>query len=158
MADSIITDEMRSVVGVESDPWTLEVDNTQIRMFARSVGYSDAVFYDPEFAKSKGHRALPAPPHYLGTPIYNPSTSDATFGGGRMPRVKHNLKRVLNGGTDIEYFDTIYAGDVLTASSQVSDLVEREGSIGRMLITSTQTTYKRGGQVVAIQRGTSINY
>jgi hypothetical protein len=157
--ESIITDEMRSVIGVESEPWTLEVDKIAVRMFARSVGYTDPVFYDEEFAKSKGYRSLPAPPHYLGTPIFNPANSDPTFGGpGRGPRVKHNLKRVLNGGTDIEYFDTICAGDVLTASSQVADLSERKGSIGTMLITTTQTTYKRDGKVVAISRGTGINY
>ena len=163
--ESIITEEMRSVVGVESEPWTLEVDRTSVRMFARAVGYTDPVFYDEEFARSKGYRSLPAPPHYLGTPIFNPRTSDPTFGAPRGSgggpgggRVRHNLKRVLNGGTEIEYHDTIYAGDVLTASSKVADLSERQGSIGRMLITITETTYRRDGQVVAISRGTAINY
>ncbi|MBI2761611.1 MAG: MaoC family dehydratase N-terminal domain-containing protein [Chloroflexi bacterium] len=157
--ESIINDEMRAVIGVESPPWTLEVDKTAIRMFARSVGYTDPLYYDEDFAKSKGYRSLPAPPHYLGTPIFNPTTSDATFGGARGgPRVKHNLKRVLNGGTDIEYFDTICAGDVLTASSKVADLAERKGSMGTMLITTTETTYKRGDKVVAVSRGTGINY
>lgn len=160
--ESLITDEMRAVIGVESEPWTLEVDKTSIRMFARAVGYTDPVFYDEAFARSKGFRALPAPPHYLGTPVFNPATSDPTFGGPRgtnpAARIRHNLKRVLNGGTDIEYFDTVYAGDVLTATSKVADISERQGSIGRMLITVTETTYKRDGQVVAIARGTIINY
>jgi acyl dehydratase len=159
---SIITDEMRAVIGVESDPWTLEVDKTAVRMFARAVGYTDPVFYDEEFAKSKGYRSLAAPPHYLGTPVFNPATSDPTFGGprggGPGGRVRHNLKRVLNGGTEIEYLDTICAGDVLTASSKVADLSERQGSIGTMLITTTQTTYRCSGKPVAISRGTIINY
>ena len=30
--------------------------------------------------------------------------------------------------------------------------------IGTMLITTTETTYKRDGKVVAISRGTGINY
>lgn len=163
MADeSIITDEMRSVIGIESAPWTLEVDKTSIRMFARAVGYTDPVFYDEEFAKSKGFRSLPAPPHYLGTPIYNPRTSDTTFGAPRGAaaggRVRHNLKRVLNGGTEIEYLGTIVAGDVLTASSKVAELQERAGSLGTMLITITETTYQRDGEPVAISRGTIINY
>ena len=163
---SIITDEMRAVIGVESESYTLEVDKTSVRMFARAVGYTDPIFYDEEFAKSKGYRSLPAPPHYLGTPIFNPATSDPTFGtprgSGGSPagggRVRHNLKRVLNGGTAIEYFDTICAGDVLTASSKVASLSERKGSVGPMLITVTETTYRRDGQVVAIMRGTIINY
>lgn len=163
MADeeSLITEEMRSRIGVESAPWTLEVDKTSVRMFARSCQYTDPVFYDEEFAKSKGYRSLPAPPHYLGTPLFNPATSDATFGGprgGGGPRGNPKLKRVLNGGTDIEYMDTIQAGDILTASSKVADISERAGSLGPMVITTTETTYKRDGKVVAISRGTGIAY
>ncbi len=157
--ESIITDEMRAAIGVESEPYTLEVDKTAVRMFARSVGYTDPVFFDEEFAKSKGYRSLPAPPHYLGTPVFNPASSDATFGAPRgRQRVESQFKRRLNGGTDIEYLDTIYAGDTLTATSKISDLAERQGSIGTMLITTTETTYTRGGQVVAIARGTGIQY
>ncbi len=155
--DSIITDEMRAVIGIESEPWTLEVDKTAVRMFARAVGYDYPIFYDEEFARSKGYRSLPAPPHYLGTPIFNPAASDAMV-SGPGGRVRHNLKRVLNGGTDIEYFDTIVAGDVLSASSKVAELQERRGSLGTMLITITETTYRRNGQAVAISRGTNINY
>jgi hydroxyacyl-ACP dehydratase HTD2-like protein with hotdog domain len=162
MADeeSLITDEMRAAVGVESPEWTVEIDKTSVRMFARSCQYSDPVFYDEEFARSKGYRSLPAPPHYLGTPVFNPASSDPTFGGPRSGRRVGNpkLKRVLNGGTDIEYFDTIQAGDVLTASSKIAEIVERKGSIGAMVITTTETTYKRDGNVVAISRGTGISY
>jgi len=158
--NKIITDEMKAVIGVESEPWDIEVDKLQIRLFARSVGYTDPLFYDEEFAKSKGYRSLPCPPHYLGTTVYDPRTSDPTFGGPRTrgPRINHNLKRVLNGGTEIEYFDTICAGDKLTATSKVADLVERDGSLGTMLITTSETTYRRDGKVVAISRGTGINY
>src|SRR5918998_4545556 len=129
----IITPEMQAVVGVESEPWALEVDKLQIRLFARAVGYTDPLFYDEAFARSRGYRSLPAPPHYLGTPIFNPATSDPTFGGPRGgggspggPRGGNpKLRRVLNGGTDIEYFDTIHAGDVLQVSSKVADISER---------------------------------
>ena len=157
--ESVITEEMRAAIGVEGEPYTLEVDKTSVRMFARAVGYTDPVFYDEEFAKSKGYRSLPAPPHYLGTPIFNPAASDATFGGPRgRQRYQSPFRRRLNGGTDIEYFDTICAGDVLQATSKVSDIQERKGSIGTMLITITETTYRRDGKVVAISRGTGIQY
>ncbi len=164
MADeeSLITDEMRARIGVESKPWTVEVDKTAVRMFARSVQYDDPIFFDEEFAKSKGYRSLPAPPHYLGTPIFTPRGSDPTFGGpagsGQPRSGNPKLRRILNGGTDIEYFDTVQAGDVLTASSKVADITERKGGIGTMVITVTETTYKRDGTVVAIARGTGIAY
>jgi len=159
--ESLITPEMRERIGVESAPYSVEVDKTAVRMFARSCRYTDPVYYDEEFARSKGYRSLPAPPHFLGTPVFNPSNSDPTFGGprGGGPRANNpKLKRVLNGGTDIEYFDTIQAGDVLQVTSKVADIVERRGSIGAMVITTTETTYRRDGQVVAIARGTGIAY
>ena len=53
---------------------------------------------------------------------------------------------------------TIYAGDVLTATSKIADIVEAKGSLGVMMITTTQTTYRRGDKVVAISTGTGIQY
>ena len=162
---SVITDEMRAAIGKEGEPWTVEVDKTSVRMFARAVGYSDPLYYDEEFAKSKGYRSLPAPPHYLGTPIFNPRGSDPTFGAPRRGNrdFQTPYKRRLNGGTDVEYFskgpgDAICAGDVLQASSRIADMVERRGSIGPMLITTSETIYRRNGDVVAIMRGTGIAY
>src|SRR5207248_2497211 len=155
------TQEMRDAVGVESEPWTVELDKTAIRMFARAVGYTDPVFFDEQVARERGYRSLPAPPHYLGTPVYDPRTSDPTFGAPRRGARSFNtgLKRRLNGGTEIEYFGDICAGDMLTARSQIVDISERKGSIGAMLITTTETTYtNQYGSVVAKMRGTGIQY
>src|SRR5712692_7045082 len=161
----VITAEMQAAIGIESEPWTVEVDKTSVRMFARAVGYRDPVFYDEAFAKSKGYRSLPCPPHFLGTPVFNPGTSDATFGAPRRGNRDFEIpyKRRLNGGTDIEYFsekpaDAICAGDVLQASSRIASFTERSGSLGPMLITISETVYRRGGAVVAISRGTGIAY
>ena len=151
--ESVITDEMRATIGVEGEPYTLEVDKTSVRMFARAVGYTDPIFYDEEFAKSKGYRSLPAPPHYLGTPVFNPNAP-----ARRGAQLNIPYRRNLNGGTDIEYFDQIVAGDVLTATSKLTDLEETSGRLGPMLIVRTETTYRRDGKVVAIQRGTGIRY
>lgn len=150
---SVVTDEMREQLNVESEPWTVEVDKTAVRMFARSVQYDDPLFFDEEFARSKGYRSIVAPPHYLGTPAFNPN---APARGGRQLNIPY--RRNLNGGTDIEYFDTIQAGDLLSATSKLTDLEETSGRLGPMLIVRTETIYRRDGQVVAIQRGTGIRY
>lgn len=162
--ESLITAEMRAHIGVESPPTRLEVDKNSVRMFARSVGHTDPVYYDEEAAKAAGYRSLPCPPGYLGTPVFDPRTSDPTFGAPRnpnpMPEPAVPLTRVLNGGTEYEYFDEdICAGDVLTSTTHVSDIQERRGSIGHMLITTSKTVYKNeAGKVVAIATGTGIRY
>ena len=162
-AEPLITDEMRAQIGVKSDPTVLEVDKLQIRMFARSVGHVDPIYYDEEEAKKAGYRSLPAPPGYLGTPVFDPRTSDPTFGGrrgsGPGPQPSRPLKRILNGGTEIEYLGDICAGDVLQSRSYVADLVERTGSIGEMLITTSKTEYhNQNGELVAISTNTAIRY
>jgi hypothetical protein len=151
---SLITDEMRAHVGVEGPPRRFEVDRTGIRMFARAVGYIDPVYFDPEEARHRGYRDIIAPPGYLGTPVFNPKTD-----GGPRQR-PGGLSRSLNAGNEYEYYDVITAGDVLEARSKVTDYKERSGSIGQMLITTTETTYKRlsDGKVVAKGTGTGISY
>lgn len=150
---SVVTDAMRAQIGVESEPWTLEVFPTDVRMFARSVGHTDPVFYDEDEAKRRGYRALPAPPGYMGTPVFNPARPARSLRELDVP-----YKRRLNGGTETEYFDVICAGDVLTATSHIASIEETRGSIGPMLITTTETVYKRGDTVVAKSRGTGIRY
>lgn len=156
--ESVITDEMRAVIGKEGEPSTLEVDKTGCRMFARAVGHTDPIFYDEEYAKKKGYRSIVAPPGFLGTRAFAPAA-----GGGAQARPGMGFsipyKRVLNGGTETEYYDTVCAGDVLTARNKVTGFNERSGSMGPMLITSRETTYTdQDGKVVAVERGTVIQY
>ena len=152
--ESVITQEMKDAVGREGPPSTLEIDKTSVRMFARSVGHTDPVFYDEEEAKRRGFRSLPAPPGYLGTRVFDPSQTSAG-----MPQRTGPYKRVLNGGTEIEYYDTICAGDVLTSRSKIAGYTETKGSIGPMLITVSETSYtNQEGKLVAVSRGTSITY
>lgn len=153
---SVITDEMRAAIGRESEPVTYEVDNLGCRQFARAVGYKDPIFYDEAYAKSKGYRGLVAPIGFLGHPIYDPNKPPPI---PEAFRLDVPYKRILNGGTDIEYFETVCSGDRLTATTKLTGLTEREGRMGPMLIVNVETTYKnQAGKVVAIVRGTAIRY
>jgi hypothetical protein len=157
---SVITDEMRALVGVEGAPMTLEVEKTNCRMFARAVGHTDPIFYDEAEAKARGYRSIVAPPGFMGTPVFRPGQA----GGGPAQNRGYSVpyKRVLNGGTDYEYFpenDTICAGDTITARSKIAGFEETEGSLGPMLITKRETTYtNQDGKVVAKMYGTTIQY
>ncbi|HEU4760258.1 MAG TPA: MaoC family dehydratase N-terminal domain-containing protein [Dehalococcoidia bacterium] len=154
---SLITSDMQAAIGRESPPVTYELDRHACRLFARAVGYSDPIHFDEEAARAAGYRDIPAPPGFLGHPVYNPGR---TAGPGYASlRFDTPLKRILNGGTDIEYLADVCAGDVLTATTRLADIKEREGNMGPMLITTTETTFRnQQGDVVAVQRGTLIQY
>ena len=157
--ESVITDEMRAAIGKESAPGTLEVEKTGCRMFARAVGHADLIFYDEEHAKSRGYRSIVAPPGFLGTPAFKPGGGRPAQGemAGRGFSIPY--RRVLNGGTEFEYFDTVCAGDVLTSRGKITGFNERKGSMGPMLITMRETAYtNQDGKVVAKAYGTTIQY
>ena len=160
--DFEITDEMRAAIGVESPPWTHEVTTTSVRMFARGVGYTDLVYFDIDEAHKAGYRNLPAPPTYLGTPVFIPGRCSDTFSGPTegAPSLNHGLPGLLDGGTETEYFGDICAGDSLTVVSKLAALDVRESrSLGKMLITTNETTYtNQDGKRVAVQRAQAIFY
>ncbi len=119
-APSLITDEMKASINREGPPSRSEVDKTGIRMYARSVGHTDPIFYDEDAAKARGYRSLVCPPGYLGTPAFNPARMGAMAaamgGGGPRTGAGGRPMRVLNGGTEYEFTGTpICAGDVLTS-------------------------------------------
>lgn len=157
-----LTEEMRSHVGEESEPWTYEVTTTSVRAFARGVGYTDPVYYDTLAAKAAGYRSLPAPPTYLGTPVFLPGRSSDTFSGPVSTRrgLQHGLKGLLDGGTEITYHGDICAGDTLTVVSKLADLEVKESkSLGKMLVTTSEARYtNQDGQLVAVLRFQSIFY
>ena len=156
---SVITDEMRAVIGKELESATVEVDKTAVRMFARAVGHTDLIYYDEEYAKSKGYRNLPVPMGFLGNPANPIFRPDRPPRPGHVMPFKSPCQRVLNGGTDIEYYEPICAGDVLTSTAKIADISERRGGIGPMLLITAETTYKnQEGRVVARFRGTLIQY
>ena len=159
--ESMITDEMRAMIGKEQEPSILELDKTTIRWFARAVGHTDLVYYDEAYAKSKGHRSILAPPGFLGHPVYTPQQGATEASLPPALRVLGTKpRRVLNGGNEFEYYgEEVCAGDVLKRISKVVDLQERAASLGKMLIMTTESSfYNQEGKLVATQRGTSLIY
>ena len=158
MADSVVTEEMQRMIGVETGETLAEVTTTGCRLFARAVGHSDPIFYDEAAARERGYRSIVAPPGYLGTAVYHPpSMPGGSTQADWRPEIPY--KRVLNGGTAYEYLEPVIAGDVITSRSKITKYQEREGSIGPMLITYRETTYTRqDGTVVAKSYGNSIHY
>lgn len=152
---TILTDEIRSYIGRTADPVVHEVDATGIRAFARAVGYTDPVYYDREEARRRGYRDILAPFGYLGTPVYNPAARPAN--PLRLPDLP--VKRRLNGGTDLTYFADVCAGDVLTATHRIKDILERPGRVGPMVLIVLETEYRNQQDVlVARQEMTLIRY
>ena len=151
--DSIITDEMKSMIGVESDPSVYEVEKEPIRRWADAIGDPNPLYHDEEYAKKKGYRSIIAPPAFIGQydfPVKSPQKS---------VRITSPFVRTLNAGNEYEFFKPVQAGDIITSTTKLAELFEREGRLGKMLFQIYEKTYKNQyGEVIAKSRSTGISY
>jgi hypothetical protein len=161
-SESTLEEAIRAELGVESEPWVFELTTTGIRAFARGVGYDDPVYYDLDAARAAGHDSLPAPPGYLGTPVYVPGRSDETFSVplGTGPRPRFGLEQVLDGSTEVWYERPLLAGDVLTVTTKlVNGVVKESSKLGTMVVATYEATGRdAGGGVVVRERSQFIFY
>ena len=67
--------------------------------------------------------------------------------------------RLLDGGSDWEYFQPVRPGDRITSVAQITDISERTGRMGLMLFMTIVITYRNQfDQLVATQTSTLIQY
>ena len=147
---SFLTEEMRQqAIGMESEPKTMEVEKGAIIKFAEAIGDHNPVYNDEAAARASQYGGLIAPPTFLRSAV------------SARPELPFDVPfdRVLDGGSDWEYFEPVRPGDRITAVSRIEDINERNGRIGLMLIQTIVITYtNQFGQVVATQTNTSIRY
>lgn len=141
-----LTDEMRDqTIGVESEPTAMTIEQGHIARFAEAIGDDN-------------------PAYTIGTPETGGIIAPPTFlraMRGIRPILPFDapFTRLLDGGSDWEYFDHVRPGDTITAVGRIEDIRERTGSIGQMLISTIKITYRNQSDViVATQTSTSIRY
>lgn len=150
-----LTDEMKAAIGKSGESTHLDVTTTGIRIFARAVGYTNPLYFDEEYAKSKGYSSIVAPPGYFGTPVWDPRNA----GAGPRRLYESPFKRNLNGGTEVWPMAKIVAGDRLTSVTTLVNLEGAAGRLGPMLIQTSETVFtNQDGVVVGKTRGTGISY
>lgn len=152
---SVLTEDILALVGKPWPPVIYEVDRTGIRAWARAVGYDDPVYYDESVALERGYPALPAPPGFLGVPRFRPGEPEP---GPPIRGLHPELQRSVNGGTELEYHASVFAGDELVATPALVDIKERHGSLGQMLILTREVRFTRHGELVCKLTATVINY
>ena len=152
--ESVITDEMRAAVGVESEPSVYEIEREPIRRWADAIGDSNPLYHDEEYARSRGYRSIVAPPGFIAQYAF-----PVKSGGGGRRSFPNPFARMLNGGNEYELLKPVQAGDTISSTAKIAELRERPGRMGPMLIIISETTYKnQDGDVVARARGTGISY
>ncbi|WP_242396342.1 FAS1-like dehydratase domain-containing protein [Anaeromyxobacter oryzisoli] len=111
----------RSLVGRESEPVVHEVEKGAIRRFAEALGDPNPIYQDEAAARAAGFGGLVAPPTF---PVALASNE----------RFRHSLdlgtRSILHGEQLFEYGRPLVAGDRVTVTSRVADVLERPAASG----------------------------
>ena len=168
--DTVITDEIRSLVGQELDVRTSddEVTATEIRRFAQAVMDENPVYYDAAAAAGTRFGGLvapgPFPYHYtrrrpLGVP--DPMTTlPPDWDGEETPFVHIPWPEgyvYFHGGDELEVRQLARPGERITSTTRIVDAYEKEGRSGRLGFVVRETVFTNDtGEVLCINRHTSV--
>ncbi len=147
MANKIVTDEVKKLIGAESQPLTFEIERGAIRRFAEAIDDPNPLFNDEQAARRTRFGGMIAPPTFMRSL------------GIEFLEVKVPANRALDGGSEWEYFVPVRPGDRITVVSKVADIRETEGRLGPMVFIVAETRYtNQSGELCVIQRTTTIRY
>ena len=163
----MLPEEVTKFIGKTIGTSIFEVEREAIRRFADAVDDPNPLYWDEDYAKNSRYGSIIAPPGFISAPWFS---GRPTKWGSRDtidPRATAELQaalakagygRGLDGGMEYEFFCPVRAGDTITSSSIIKDVVEREGRTGKIVFTITETTYtNQNGDLVAKARPTHIN-
>ena len=96
------------------------------------------------------------PPGFTGWPIKAGRLSDKLL----ESLVKAGApSRLLDGGVEFEFIEPVGAGDVLTATTKIASITERETRLGKTMFTTLETTFvNQKGNVALKSRSTFIMF
>ena len=163
----MLPEEITKFIGQESSTSIFEVEREAIRRFADAVDDSNPLYWDEDYAKKSRYGSIIAPPGFISSPWFSgrptkwPKRGETTAKGRRnlvIALVKAGFSRILDGGMEYEFSSPVRAGDTLTATAKIKDIIGRKGSTGKMVFLITETTYiNQNGETVAKARATSIH-
>ncbi|MBI3757785.1 MAG: MaoC family dehydratase N-terminal domain-containing protein [Deltaproteobacteria bacterium] len=160
--ESLITDEIRSWIGRETPPWTIEATKLDLKRFAVATDDLNPLYFDEKYARNSCHGGIIAPPLFYMAPLTNPAPEselrpDGLPYEGKFPIPPTPLPRLMDGGTEIEFFLPIHAGDTLAGRSKIIDIYQKEGRTGPLIFVVRESRFtNQKGELVLIEKGASI--
>jgi len=151
---SLITEDMRQMIGRETEAYVLKVERGDALRFLEATGETDPRFVKESWARGKGYGGAALPPTFF---CPDP-TIVATMAGLKRPRP---FPHSIGVGSDWEFLQPVRVGDTLSLTARIADLYEKQGSseMGRMLFTVIEVRCaNQREELVGIGRCTTIVY
>jgi acyl dehydratase len=133
-----------SLIGRSFSPHSADVEAGRLRLFAKAIGETRPEYCDEAGARSAGLPSLLAPPTFV-TCLY----MDVPDPFAWLRDLGIDLARVLHGTQEIRHFTPVYAGDRLTFSSRIADVLHKKRAMLTLLVKETEVANQQGVRVAA---------
>ena len=143
----------RDFIGMQLAPFTVPVEASRLRFFAKATGQTDPVYTDEAAAQRAGHPGLPVPPTFLFC-----LEMDAPNPGALRDTLGIDIAKVLHGEQRFRYHRMAHAGDRLTFAQRVADLYDKKGGALEFMVRETRVTNQRGEHVADLVGTTVIRH
>ena len=137
--DGLNIEELKSKIGVEGPPLVYEIEKGMIRRFAQAVGDPNPLWQDDEYGAKSSFGSIVAPQTFI-----------LTLGFDQIihPLTQSLSQTVLHGSTELDYYLPVKPKDVITVTTKIAGIRQREGKIGKMAFVTFDMTYKNQRQEV----------
>ena len=133
--DSLITEELRSKIGIESEPGVYEIEKGMIRRFVLAIDDPNPLWQDEEYAKKSKYGGVIAPPTFVLTLGFNELQQQLPY------------ESVLHGSTELECHQPVRAGDTIAVTTKITNIRERQDKrMNKMVFVTLDVTYKNQRQ------------
>ncbi|MBI2847052.1 MAG: MaoC family dehydratase N-terminal domain-containing protein [Chloroflexi bacterium] len=144
--ESLISEEAKAAIGKETKRYLGEVSLQDLQRYAVTVGETNPLYFDEEYARKTPYKGIIAPPNMLSAiicwgagPVEEELNPDGTE--KREERFPLKVKRVMGGGQDLEFIRPVRPGDRLTVTTKLKDIYQREGRTGPLVFTVTENLF-----------------
>ena len=138
-----------SVIGVWSEPVTYTVEHGAVLRFIRALNDEGPRYYGDGEQGTASSDGLPVPPTFL----------CSLFAGPRKVDWENPYEGLLDAGVEWDFFENVRVGDRITVASRVTEMTDKQGRVGDMLLVTTEFRYtNQQGKLVATQRNTLAWY
>jgi acyl dehydratase len=150
MAADGLAEELKKKVGVDWPPLVYDIEKGMIRRFAQAVGDPNPLWQDEEYASQSGYGGIVAPPTFA-----------LIMGFDRMLQSLNldSSLTVLHGSTELECHQPIRPGDIITVTTRIANVRQRQGKVGETLfVTFDMSCRNQKQELVAMCRQMAIIY
>jgi acyl dehydratase len=121
--------------GYTTAPSFVKVDAWRIKLFCKSIGEINPIYYDEKVAQAAGHKTCPIPPTFL------KAIETEHFSSAELLKVLMvPMGKVLHAEQSFSYSGMVYVGDDVEMSRTITDIYEKRG--GAMIFILIETNYR----------------